>query len=380
MEIVNYKRLVQRTEQKIYHDKTVSDVNKAHLRRFFFSYGAGEARKSIFLNRIYPFLKKFDNALEVERDELNAWFMNQKERYSIASLATSAQVICQFAEWLNNGKLPNAYIDIKKTPGRRTRRKLSPQSMISWTDALDMIKLTSSLQLRAVTTVQLDGGFRPAEFISLRYGDIQLKGRFCVAHVQNGKTGARHVVLTRSTTYLLAWLEAHPTKRHDDPLWVNESDLLRSNEVKAYKYPALQKRLKNLGKSASIKKPLDFYNFRHSSCALDKKSNLPADLAAERHGHSVKYYIEVYGRLDVSETVNRFEQHLGLTPSHENAPSTAPPQLMVRQHQSSDEIGNQAIAYAMEQKVRLLQEEIQRLTSNQPTNQFNHRETVPYLN
>ena len=45
---------------------------------------------------------------------------------------------------------------------------------------------------------------------------------------------------------------------------------------------------------------------------MDKKDNLPLDNAAERHGHSVKFFVEVYGRLSVEDTLDRFRLHYGL--------------------------------------------------------------------
>ena len=39
--------------------------------------------------------------------------------------------------------------------------------------------------------------------------------------------------------------------------------------------------------------------------------NLPVDLAAERHGHSVKHFTGTYGRLSVKDVMRRFHSHYG---------------------------------------------------------------------
>ena len=81
--------------------------------------------------------------------------------------------------------------------------------------------------------------------------------------------------------------------------------------VSAYDYPAILKRIRMMGGKAGIKKPLDFYNFRHSACRLAKLSNLPHDLAAEKFGHSVEFYIDTYARLNREDMVNRHRKATG---------------------------------------------------------------------
>jgi hypothetical protein len=83
------------------------------------------------------------------------------------------------------------------------------------------------------------------------------------------------------------------------------------SKIIRYKYSAIIKRVKKLSIKAGLKKPMDFYNFRHSSCYLDKIDNVPLDLASERHGHSVEFYTKIYGRLDSTDKANRLSKHYG---------------------------------------------------------------------
>jgi len=73
---------------------------------------------------------------------------------------------------------------------------------------------------------------------------------------------------------LLKWLDAHPTRRPGDPLWISEGSIKQDAtgrlQVIRYSYPAIAKRIRVAGRKAGIGKPLDFYNLRHSSCVLDK--------------------------------------------------------------------------------------------------------------
>jgi hypothetical protein len=190
--------------------------------------------------------------------------------------------------------------------------------MLTWDDGCKIADAAFSVQLSAICLTQLDCGFRPSEFIDLNYGDVEVRTGLAVFHIRNGKTGSRSVVAHRCVPTLLKWMDAHPTKRPEDPLWVVESELLSSQQqklrIRRYAYPAMKKRLKMTGQRAGIRKPLDFYSLRHSSCVLDKLDNLPTDLAAERHGHSVKHYVGTYGRLSVKDVMRRFHSHYGSEP------------------------------------------------------------------
>jgi hypothetical protein len=193
-------------------------------------------------------------------------------------------------------------------------RSLDPSDMLSWEEGMKLSDSSPSIQLKAIILTQLDAGFRPSEFVDLNYGDVSVLDKVVVFHVRNGKTGGRDVVAYRSAPHFLRWYHSHPTKKTDDPLWVQEyGHPSRVNEYKAkrYAYPAIRKRISSLAFRCEIKKPLDFYNLRHSSCALDKIDNLPVELAADRHGHSVKYFTSVYGRLSTQDVIKRFKLHYG---------------------------------------------------------------------
>ena len=295
----------------------IPEQTKRVLQRFLISYDVSHARKGIFLTKIRPLLYEF-NPIEsavTERDRINELFAKLRRHYSPATYVTYISVIRRFLSWLNEGEQPDSMRDIK--PGKKSDRKrnLKPEDMLTWEDGLLISDVLCNIQLQAAVQVQLDCGFRPSEFIDLNYGDVEVNTGLAVFHVRDGKTGSRTVVAHRCIPALLKWLDVHPTKRPGDPLWVSEGSIKNNPNgqlgVMRYSYPALAKRIRLAGRKAGIGKPLDFYNLRHSSCVLDKLDNLPVDLAAERHGHSVKYYVGVYGRLSVQDVMRRFHSHYG---------------------------------------------------------------------
>ncbi len=318
MPIANYERMALRAETKIFEEPEIPEHTKQILRRFLTAYDVSPARKTIFLSKVKPLLIEFDpiESALTERDHINQFFAKLRQRYSPATYATYINVIRRFLSWLNDGDRPVGMRDIRPSKASKMRRNLKPEDMLTWEDGLLISDTLCNIQMQAAVQIQLDCGFRPSEFIDLNYQDVEVHTGLAVFHVRNGKTGSRSVVAHRCIPALLKWMDTHPTKRPSDPLWIFESSIRKADNgqlrASRYRYPAMAKRVRNAGRKAGIDKPFDFYNLRHSSCVLDKMDNLPVDLAAERHGHSVKHFVGTYGRLSVQDVMRRFNSHYGI--------------------------------------------------------------------
>lgn len=315
MSIVNYDHLAKTKLKKFLEDKDISDINKEYVRKFLDQYEVSSARKAIFFERIIflsraiPDIKKeLDN-----KDLVNKVFNKFRESMGLSSYATLVNISLRFVTWLNDGSKPRGYVDIKRPPKIKQKRDLNPNDMITWEDGKCLAALCMSIQWKALILTQLDCGFRPSELLDLNYGDVDIKKDLVVFHVRSGKTGKRDVIAQRSAPAFLTWYKNHPTKKKDDPLWMLEfNDRTKKGfSVRRYTYAALNKRLKLLFEKAEINKPSDLYNFRHSSCVLDKKDNLPLELASDRHGHSTLHFTQTYGRLNIDDVAQRYRLHYG---------------------------------------------------------------------
>lgn len=312
MAIIDYKLKSEQSKTNLLNDKNISEKNKEYIKSFLDSYDVSYARSNIFCKHIV-FLLRESQDIKSEmnsREKINRIFKNIRENGSQGYYETIKAVSLRFIRWLNEGEKPKGFIDIKNSK-KGQKRQLKPSDMLTWEDAEKMLEFTNSVQLKAVIMTQLDGGFRPSEFIDINYGDVVKKDNVYVVYVQKGKTGSREVILFKCVPYLEKWLKFHPTKIDGDPLWCME-DSAKSNKKKPglkYSYPALVKQVRKIGKLANIQKPLDFYNLRHSSCTISKKENVNVELASKKYGHSVKYYVETYGRLTTEEDIERFKKH-----------------------------------------------------------------------
>lgn len=316
MGIINYDKAGKVALSRLLADEGISQANRAIVENDFApNYHVSPARQEIVFEHLRLFLKYTDDFKALMQDEKALTKLLEKLKHEKAGyFETFRSVVPKFAGVINEGECPEAVRKaFKKFPVKPQRRDLAREDMLSWEDAQKLIAATDNMQLKAVLAVQLDCGFRPSEFIDLNYGDAEIKKDFVVFHVKAGKTGARDVIAWRSVPYAMRWLQGHPLKRKEAPMWVYAGNNKRYNDkqLRRYDYYALSKRIREIAARAGIRQPVDFYSLRHSSCFMDKLDNLPSDLAAERHGHSVEYFLSVYGRLDVEDKLNRVKRHYG---------------------------------------------------------------------
>ncbi len=320
MPIVDYEKNAVRDEAWFFSLNSVSEINKNVIRRFLKIYNVKPSTKSKFFKNIKFLLEKIDLEKDLlNRDKINNVFAELQKECSPGYISTIINVSKRLARWLNDGELPKGFKDLKKANRKDQRRKLNPEDMWSWEDGKKLASLMNSTQMKAMIFTQLDAGFRPSEFVDLKYKDVIVKKDIIIFQVQDGKTGSRPVPCQRCVPYFLRWYEQHPTKNPDDPLWITEFreksnpaiEGRKDYKIRPYRYHAILKRIKWYAQKANIKKPCDFYDLRHSSCVLDKLDNVPLDVAAARHGHSVEYFTEIYGRLDLDDLANRMRLHYG---------------------------------------------------------------------
>lgn len=316
MPIYDYKHKSELSLMNI--KRRINKKNYSHLDKFLDSYDVSAARLNIFLKHIVFLLEKTKDIEQDmhDRDKINKIFKGFRSNLSVSYYSTIVNVSVRFVKWLNDGEKPKGFRDIKNN-GKGKQRDLEADDMLTLDDGLNMLKYANTTQLKAVIMTQLDGGFRPSEFIDLKYGDISYEKPFFIAKIRQGKTGKRDVPLYKSVPYLKNWINEHPTKEKNDPLWIMEymqysSKKRKEKGIVKYNYAALLKRIKAISKAAGIKKPIDFYNFRHSACTISKLENTPVDIAANKFGHSVKYYTETYGRLDLKGMLERHKKHIGI--------------------------------------------------------------------
>ena len=322
MPIQNYNLKASTSKDSLLERTDLTKENKQHLKHFldYYETYAKPATQNIFHTHIWQMLRKTkDIKKDMKNQEIIIKIFNElSKELNPTHYDTVVKVSKYFVKWLNKGDLPKGFKYVKRVSSKSKKRSLTKEDMITWEEGLNASNKTNSIQLKAMIMTQLDGGFRPSEFVDLDYGDVEFKKPFYLVRVKDGKTGAREVILFKSVPYLMRWVTEHPTKKPEDPLWLTEftksSKAAKRQEGKIirYQYSAILKRVKDVFHKAGLKKPSDFYNFRHSACRLSKLENMPIELASKKFGHSTEYYVNTYGRLDSEDEINRHNEFLGI--------------------------------------------------------------------
>ena len=78
---------------------------------------------------------------------------------------------------------------------------------------------------KALVAVLCDTGARRGEIGALNRGDIKVEHGVWSVSV-NGKTGVRNIPLIFSQVYLQEWMDKHPYKQPDAPLWITRCNRL----------------------------------------------------------------------------------------------------------------------------------------------------------
>jgi len=121
---------------------------------------------------------------------------------------------------------------------------------------------------KAIVCTLFDSGMRMGEFAQLRKSDLQFMEEGVDIKVPAGKTGERRIVVIEAKTYLARWLEEHPNKSADAPLWatLNGSRALGSQGIVDI-IQLMAERMNTERKKKGVppfSKPLNPHNFRHS--------------------------------------------------------------------------------------------------------------------
>jgi len=328
MPIIDYQEMFEKDKKRFFDSEEITQANKDAMTDFLEVYTKKAATKSIMLQRMREFLSHFKDIRKDMQDYDKVVKVLAKLAHK-GTFETYRNKSSRFVKLLNRGIAPEpfqrAWKQFDKNAGGR---EIKTENLLKWEEALELIKHTSSTQIKAVLMTQLDAGLRPSEFVDLNYGDVKQKGRFLIIHVEESKTGKpRDVECWRCSPWLNLWLRQHPTKKNNDPLWVQEQQ--NGGEIKRYEYAALKRRISTLNtvdwntitkngktykkvKNFRYDKPMDFYALRHGSCFLDKEENIPTDIAAHRHGHDYQFFLKVYGKEDSNSRMKRINSHQGL--------------------------------------------------------------------
>ena len=289
-------------------DKNISDHNRKVILRFVWELQA----EGIGLKRILKYLyllpriskgirKDFEKATtndikhflaEVNQSKYADW---TKQDYRVG--------LKRFYRWLK--ALPNdqdppetAWIRI----GGQNGKRILPEELLTEDDIQKMLGVSESSRDRALLLTIFETGGRVAEVLNLRRKHVQFDANGAVVNF-SGKTGDRRDRVCVCAPALAQWMNDHPSKEPDSPLWVVTGD---KGHGEPLLYDGARFLLRRLARSAGIQKRINPHSFRHaratSLASILTERQMEQYLGWRPGSKMPKVYVHLSGR-DVDEAI-----------------------------------------------------------------------------
>jgi integrase/recombinase XerD len=173
-------------------------------------------------------------------------------------------MVKRFYRWLedpNDEEYPPQVKWIKTTT--RDSALPLPEDVLSEKDVETLLNVAEYSRDKAFVAMLFDLGTRVGEFLSIQRKNIVFDELGAVV-VVDGKTGQRRQRLILSVPFVAEWLNDHPDKRPEAPLWIHHAQGCHEEGPVALDYYAARKLLMRLQRKAGIQKPINPHAFRHA--------------------------------------------------------------------------------------------------------------------
>ena len=192
---------------------------------------------------------------EMTKEDIETYIFSLE--YSSSTMDMHKIYIRKFFKWLYKSKnLP----DIVEWLNLQKNRKIKlPDALLTPGEIKMMIDAAGhNLRDRALVSVLYESGCRLGEIAGVKLKDVT-SDQYGIVIIVHGKTGDRRIRLIDSVPDLTQWMNVHPNRGDDKPLFVHERNAEKSLEEKG-----IYLTVKKLARKAGIKKRVHPHLFRHT--------------------------------------------------------------------------------------------------------------------
>ena len=262
----------------------LSKKNKKLIRNFqdnLSAKGSGQERISKLtyqLRKLLEFLKKDLDKLtkiDIEKAISN---VNKNETYSEATKADYRRALKQFFRYFryedvrfdSDDKIirktaDKLYYFIENLSSTYKYNSIDPSTILTDDDIEKVIRHCNNIRDKAFIKFLHETGLRAGEILGLKRKHIVIKKNIGEAYV-DGKTGKRTVQFTKSMSYIVRWLDEHPSKDNETFVWLNISNHKKHTRLR---YRFASEFVKKCFKKAGVTKKHNLHWFRHSRATLN---------------------------------------------------------------------------------------------------------------
>lgn len=321
-DVHDYKRRMELAVIKLKSNRKVSLHNRFKIFRFI---DYLETRETSLPRRIryVQNMTKFASLLHVDfekatRQNIETIILTHgREELSDETKTLFKTMVKRFYKWLKDPNDEEYPPEVKwvKTTGKNNHHLL-PDELLTEEDVISLIKAAAWSRDKAFTALTYDTGGRIGEVLSLQRKNVQFDEHGATALLE-GKTGQRRERLILSVPFLAEWMNEHPDKQPDAPLWVHSKQGSHHDGVAPVDYYSARRILQRLKVRAGIKKAVNPHAFRHARATFLANHLTEAQLKQmfgwTQSSKMAARYVHLSGR-DVDESLLRAH---GLQPKRE---------------------------------------------------------------
>jgi len=262
IDIHNRRHRLELLLNKIKVQDIISKDNKKILLEYYdylFSENLSISRIEKVLQTLYTIAKQVKKPFNKMKYEdvikLVSW-INQNDNWGDWTKADFKKIFKKFY-WKYLKKMEEYPLEARRIKTTFTKNNhIVPEQLLTVEEITKIAGVTEKIRDRALIYVLYESGTRIGELLNMRIGDCHFD-KFGAMLDVTGKTGSRRVRIITSKQVLLDWINHHPLKESDSPLWIN-------NQKKPLKYAACVRILRKLFKLSGVRKKYNPHLFRHS--------------------------------------------------------------------------------------------------------------------
>lgn len=261
MGIHNYDRNIEAALDRLKRAK-IAKANYGFIIDYY-NYLCARGMSKARINRYLQTLKLFGelsrkNFKRMEKKDLIALVgVIESRDYTNWTKMTYKSMLKKFFMWLHDLEEPNDLVKWIKVSCKNIKRM--PSELLTQDEVKQLIIVCKNYRNRALVSMLYETGCRIGELGNLLIKHVSFDKYGGILMV-DGKTGQRRVRIISSVPYLAQWLDNHPVRRPDAPLWAS----LPPNDGRQLDYASICRIIRVLAKRAGITKRVNPHSFRHA--------------------------------------------------------------------------------------------------------------------
>jgi len=309
------------------HDADIADADRERILEFVRHLDGSNAVNTgtivSRLNRLRLTSERADaQLLEMKKSDVDAFLFELNHEYDLSegTVRNYRKALRAFFEYDGRDWYEDIHI------GASPERSVDPNDLLSMEEINDLLD-TAGTRDKALIGILADAGLRIGAVASLRVGDVEFEGPTATVTVNenaNVKGASGATPLTWSEGYVANWLNVHPRREPDAPLfhvtegWYDPDE----NGDGSLDYQYLSRRIRSVAEKAAVDPDrVNTHNFRKSAISRWIREGMSEQAIKHRaHWDVDTDQFDTYSGVRDEELNDQIREHYGLEATEDERP------------------------------------------------------------